>query len=54
MTLQFWLSIDPISNIPKCYTCRLQVEQIYMWQSWVETKHYSVVHFDRSSAFEAL
>ena len=27
---------------------------MYMWQSWVEIKHYSVAHFDRITMFEAL
>ena len=26
----------------------------YMWQSWVEIKHYSVAYFDRVTAFKVL
>ena len=26
--------------------------EIYMWQSWVEIEHYSVVYFDHITAFD--
>ena len=28
--------------------------KIYMWQSWVETEHYSVAYFAQIASFEAL
>ena len=28
--------------------------QMYMWQSWVEIKYYSVAYFERVTVFEAL
>ena len=44
----------------KCYDCIVYVHisvgktYRYQWQSWVEIEHYSIVYFDRITAFEAL
>ena len=27
---------------------------MYMWQSWIEIKYYSVVYFERITEFDAL
>ena len=37
----------------KCYDC-VDDYIMYMWQSRVEIEHYSVVYFDRITAFEVL
>ena len=30
------------------------LEQLHMWQSWVEIEHYSVAYFNRVAAFKEL
>ena len=44
----------PILDASLSWLAFFFTKQCYMWQSWVEIEHYSIVYFDHIAALEAL